>query len=396
MRIVLILFCCVGIFNCSFAQTKFAVQPNAQLITSFPFIQYPGGEILLQARFDTISTPFNFVLDTGSGGISLDSATCAEFNIPTRQTDTTIAGIGGMRKVHYVFDKAIKFKGLTVDSLNFHINDYEMLSAVYGQKIDGIIGYSFFSKYIVKINYDSSIINVYSIGKIEYPLGSNTLKPIFTSLPVQFVKLQDRRKVGFNFYFDTGAGLCLLMSKKFATDSSILKTRRKPVTTSAEGLLGSTPMQITIIKKLKLGRYTFKNVPTYIYDDVYNVTSYPFTAGLIGSELFRRFNVIINYPAREINLMPNRYFGQSFDYSYTGLRMYLIDNKILIQEIVPGSPADKSGLRVDDEVIAIKNNFTQNIRSFRNELQEENSTIRLIIRRNEELETVMLKTGSIR
>jgi hypothetical protein len=237
---------------------------------------------------------------------------------------------------------------------------------------------------------------VYTIGKIDYPLGSNTLKPIFTSLPVQYVQLQDSRKVGFNFYFDTGAGLCLLMSKKFATDSSILKRRRKPVTTSAEGLLGSTPMQITIVKKVKLGRYTFKNVPTYIYDDMYNVTSYPFTAGLIGSELFRKFNIIINYPAREINLMPNRYFEQAFDYSYTGMRIYLIEDKILIQEIIPGSPSDKSGLKVDDEIIAINNNFTKNIRSFRNDLQEENSTIRIIIRRNEELETVMLKTGSIR
>ncbi len=396
MRIVLLLCWFTGISTCVIAQTPYAVQPDAQHITTFPFIQYPGGEILIEAKFDTISTPFYFVLDTGSGGISLDSATCSEFKIRTQETDTTIAGIGGVRKVHYVFDRSLSFPGLKMDSLNFHINNYEMLSAVYGQKIDGIIGYSFFSQYIVKINYDSLQIEVYSIGKMKYPQGSHTLHPAFTSLPVQYVKLQDRRKIGYNFYFDTGAGLCLLLNKRFATDSSVLKKKRRPVVTSAEGLLGSTPMKLTVIKKMKLGKYTFRQVPTYIYDDEYNVTSYPFTAGLIGSEIFRRFNLIINYSAREINLLPNRFFNEPFDYSYTGMRMYLIDNKILIQEIVPGSPAEKSGLRVDDEVVAVGNNFTYNIRSLRHDLQEANSNIRMIIRRNGELENVMLKTGSIR
>ena len=45
--------------------------------------------------------------------------------------------------------------GLTIDSLDFHVNDYDILSSVYGDRIDGIIGYSFFSRYIVKIDYDS-------------------------------------------------------------------------------------------------------------------------------------------------------------------------------------------------------------------------------------------------
>ncbi len=33
-----------------------------------------------------------------------------------------------------------------MDSLNFHVSDYDILSSVYGDSIDGIIGYSFFSQ----------------------------------------------------------------------------------------------------------------------------------------------------------------------------------------------------------------------------------------------------------
>ena len=50
---------------------------------------------------------------------------------------------------------ALLSRACEVDSLDFYINDYEILSSVYGEKIDGVIGYSLFSRYIIKIDYDS-------------------------------------------------------------------------------------------------------------------------------------------------------------------------------------------------------------------------------------------------
>jgi len=211
------------------AQEILSPQPVAKFITSFPFKQYSGGVMVIQATVDDIKDTLNFILDTGSGGISLDSSTCSEFNIHTVQTDTTITGIAGMRKVHFAFDKSLKLPGLTVEHLNFHINDYEILSSVYGEKIDGIIGYSFFSRYIVKIDFDSMQMEVYRPGKFDYPSRGTLLHPIFTSLPIQFMQVKDRTKMPFNFYFDTGAGLCFLMSERFAKDSAILLKKRKPM-----------------------------------------------------------------------------------------------------------------------------------------------------------------------
>ncbi|RYZ99425.1 MAG: signal protein PDZ, partial [Sphingobacteriaceae bacterium] len=140
-------------------------------VTRFPFHQYSGGVMIIRATFENIKDSFNFILDTGSGGISLDSTTCTEFNIESRETDTTITGIGGKRKVNFVFDKTLHFPGLDLNKLNFHINNYEVLTSVYGEKIDGIIGYSFFRRYIVKINFDSSFIEVFKPGKMDYPRG---------------------------------------------------------------------------------------------------------------------------------------------------------------------------------------------------------------------------------
>ena len=80
---------------------------------------------------------------------------------------------------------------LQVDSLNFHVSDYDILSSVYGDRIDGIIGYSFLSRYIVKIDYDSSQMYVYTKGNIKYPKGGYALKPNIVSLPVESAIIRD-------------------------------------------------------------------------------------------------------------------------------------------------------------------------------------------------------------
>ena len=118
------------------------------------------------------------------------------------------------------------------------MNDYDVLSSVYGEKVDGIIGYSFFNRYIVKIDFDSNMVEVYTPGKISYPREGTTLHPVFTALPIQWLQIKDRKKTNFNYYFDTGAGLCFLMSEQYAKDSSISCARRRPVVTQAEGMGG--------------------------------------------------------------------------------------------------------------------------------------------------------------
>lgn len=395
----MIKICCTILFIFVLANThaqEILPQKEAKFITRFPFRQFSGGVIVLEARFGNIPDTLNFILDTGSGGISLDSSTCAEFNIPVRPSDTTITGIGGIRKVAFAFDKSLLLPGLKIDHLNFHVNNYDVLSSVYGEKVDGIIGYSFFSRYIVKINFDSSFIEVYSPGRIDYPKDGTVLHPAFTNLPIQWLNIKDRNKLGFNFYFDTGAGLCLLMSEKFAKDSAILLNRRRPVITQAEGMGGKLQMRLTLVKEVKIGPYRFRAVPTYLYKDDYNVTAYPFTGGLLGNDLLRRFNMILNYQNREIHLQPNKHFNEEFDYAYTGLGIYLVNGKITVEDVIADSPADKARFKVNDEIIAVNKNFSLNMQVYKTILQKPYESIHVIIKRDGILKELTLNTISIR
>ena len=376
------------------AQEKF-VQPPSRLLTRFPVTLFTGGVVLVKARLGDFPDSLNFILDTGSGGISLDSTTSERLKLNPILSDKTILGIAGVRQVRFLYNQTLHLPGLTVDSLNFHVNDYDILTSVYGEKIDGIIGYSFFSRFIVGVNYDSNTVAVYSLGSFRYPRGSYIMHPLIPNLPIISAQAMDARKIDARFYFDTGAGLCALFSTDFTADSAILDPRRKQVLTRAQGLGGKATMRLTTIRDLKVGPYRFHRVPTYIFDDAYNVTSYPNLCGLIGNDILRRFNVILNYDRRTISLTPNSHYRDMFDYSYSGLTLYWEDGIIRVGDIMPGSPAEKAGLQLDDILIAVSNNFTNNIQTYKNLLQNAGEKVRMIIRRKGQLMTVDIKVKSI-
>lgn len=364
-------------------------------ISRVPFKMYSGGVIIVKAAFENIKDSLSFILDTGSGGISLDSTTCSNYNISSRTTDTIITGIGGSKKVNFVYNKTLHFPGLDVDKLNFHINNYEILTSVYGEKIDGIIGYSFLRRYIVKVNFDSLYMDIHKPGIIEYPRGGTLLRPRIVSIPVQRLTIRNKKKVTQQFYFDTGAGLSFLLSEQFVKDSNFLLTKRKTVVTHTEGIGGVVPMRLTVIKELKLGPYKFFNVPTYLYNDEYGVLRYPQAAGLFGNELLRRFNMIINYGQREIHLLPNGRFNEPFDYAYTGLGIYNTDGVIIVEDVIADSPAQKAGILKGDIVICVDNNCSNNIQTYKNKLLQANQRLKMIVSRNGTLIELYIRPSSI-
>lgn len=359
------------------------VSPEARLLTRFSFTQLSGGIVIVRAVLDNYPDTLNFVFDTGSGGISLDSSTVDFLKLSTVKTEKTIRGIAGIKNVDFTMGHTLKLGTLEVEKLDFHINDYELLTSVYGVRIDGIIGYSFLRRYIVRLDYDNMFIEVFSPGSFKYPRGGYMLKPNFSTLPLQSAVIQDDRLIASRFIFDTGAGLSILLSKDFVDDSVVFRKNRKFYPTQAEGLGGKRQMSVSVVKEVKLGPYKFKRVPIHIFEDEYNVTSYPLLGGLIGNDILRRFNVILNYPEQSIHIKPNTHYNESFDYSYTGLGIYLVDGEIRVIDIMPGSPGDKAGFLPGDVIFSVETNASKNIQTYKNLFQNSIGKMRVVIFRDQ-------------
>jgi hypothetical protein len=376
------------------AQEEF-IDPPSRKITSVPFTQLTGGIIIMQAKLGAFPDTLNFILDSGSSGISLDSTTADYLKLVPTPTDRTIRGIAGIHKVSFLFNQQLNFPGLTIDSLNFHINNYAILTAVYGERIDGIIGYSVLSRYIMMLDYDSMKVSFNTIGTIRYPRGGYLLKPSINQLVAQPLRVRDEKTISSRFLYDMGAGVCMLFSRDFIADSSFTDKHRKHWVKQGEGLGGKLDMELTVIKEVRIGPYRFHRVPVYIFDDENNVTSYPYMGGLIGNDILRRFNVILNYHKSDIYLIPNTHFAEPFDYSYSGVELYLIDGIITAGDIAKGSPAEEAGLMEGDQVLAINNNFSQNLNQYKVAMQTPNEKVKIIYRRNGVIMEAEFKVKSI-
>lgn len=376
------------------AQEEF-IEPPSQFITSFPFAQLTGGIVILQAKFGEFPDTLSFILDTGSSGISLDSTTVEYLQLKPIASERTIRGIAGIRKVSFLYNQQLTFPGLSVDSLNFHINNYGILTAVYGERIDGIIGFAVLSRYIVKLDYDSMRISFHTKGTIRYPRGGYLLKPVINQLPAQPLSVRDEKTIHSRYIYDMGAGVCMIFSKDFVSDSNFIDKRRKRWVKEGEGLGGKIDMELLVIREVRIGPYRFRKVPVFIFDDVNNITSYPYMGGLIGNDILRRFNVILNYDKSDFHITPNTHFNDLFDYSYSGVELYLINGLILIGDVAKGSPAEASGLKEGDEVLAINRDFSQNLNRYKIAMQTPNEKVKIIFRRDNVINEVEFRVKSI-
>jgi hypothetical protein len=391
-RTITLILLIVSTFS-SIAQEEF-IAPS-RFLSSCDFTQLTGGVILLRARLEPFPDTLNFILDSGSGGISLDSVTVQYFGLKPVPSKRTIRGIAGIRQVSFIHDQVLKLPELSIDSLEFHVNDYAILTSVYGERIDGIIGYAVLSRYILKIDYDSNKIEFWSKGSLKYPRGGYLLRPQINMLPVQSLRIKDDRTITTRFLFDMGAGLNMMLTSDFIRDSSFMRKKRKFFTKQAEGLGGKIDMSLSVIKEVKIGPYRFRNVPVYIFDDTYNVTSYPYLGGILGNDLLRRFNIILNYDHRDIYLVPNSHYNEPFDYSYTGMELFYENGHIVIGDVAKGSPAEAAGLKEGDIVIAIDRNFNQNMQQYKLAIQNAGDKLKMIIQRGTDVFEYNVKVKSI-
>jgi hypothetical protein len=73
-RLLLYISFSIALCNELIAQEEF-IEPASRYLTRVKFTQLTGGVILLQGQFGNFPDTMNFILDTGSGAISLDSTT---------------------------------------------------------------------------------------------------------------------------------------------------------------------------------------------------------------------------------------------------------------------------------------------------------------------------------
>ncbi len=98
---------------------------------------------------------------------------------------------------------------------------------------------------------------------------------------------------------------------------------------------------------------------------------------------------------KEFYFIPNTHYNDQFDYAYSGVELYLVDDKVILGDVADGSPAALAGLKEGDVVIGINNMIGQTLQKYKPVLQSIGEKIKMIVSRNGELLEFTFKVKSI-
>jgi hypothetical protein len=234
-----------------------------------------------------------------------------------------------------------------------------------GQKIYGAIGYGVLKHFVVEFDYEHKMLTLYDPQKFHY---SGTGAIFHASLMMGYdpqiagaMMVPGAPPIPARFTLDTGAGGTVISSPIVKKNNLLERVTDKvpnpPSKPAVDGVDGQVFDTVTArISGLQLGKYTVDR-PLVAFSTDSDGTFAMDTIGInLGSNILRRFKVIIDYPRQIVILEPNSHFSDPFAADASGLVLQAegADFKtVAVHGVVAGSAAADSEIREGDIITAI-------------------------------------------
>jgi len=288
------------------------------------------------------SRPLAFVLDSGSGNGMIDRARAKELGLKLEAGGQGI-GLGeGTFDYDLAKDVSLAFGGMEVRVAALKVVDIAHMHRVFGQRVDGTLGYPVFSRFVVAVDNDKHTLTFFSPRSFAYS-GRGEKIPLMIEHNVPYVrarlKLFGHAPVERKYLIDTGSASTTMADDLLATTSS-----RKLGVITGVGLGTESRGFAARVEKLQLGRFSIENA-------FGRTGKWP----LIGGGILSRFNMVFDYSRRLLVLEPNRRFADPYAYDASGLVLRLTEDLrfFRVHDVLADSPAADAGLRKDDTIVAI-------------------------------------------
>jgi predicted aspartyl protease len=306
--------------------------------------------------------PLNFILDTGVRPTILLDNSFADSIGMTYQREVELFGVGNNPSVKALVSAGVSLSLRQVGSSNLSVLVLEEnlmeLERHLGAKIDGILGYDFFRRFVVKINYQKMRIDLFEPHDFQPPSNFDMIDlELVESKP--FVNLmihQDSTsRIMANLLVDTGASHALILNP--ASHAQIVLPEDFIVSNLGRSISGELSGKLGRVDQMTIGSYDLPDViASYIEGSDVNGVQETVKNGSIGGELLLRFTVIIDYYHKKIYIRPNRAFQQPFEYNMSGLEFIASGenlNRFVINNIRAGSAADQVGFKAGDVLVVL-------------------------------------------
>jgi hypothetical protein len=336
------------------AQTQAAGSPQiaananaaarSQSLATIPFEMY-FNEIFVQVRVNN-SEPMWFVVDSGAGGWIVDRAHATRLGLHLEQETAQGTGAGSGTydyDVSYVKDVSFTLSGFNIAGPLIGVIDLSAHKSQIGREVEGLVGYDFFEKFVVEIDYDSKVIRLFDPTTYHYS-GVGESIPIMVDQEARIsfltaeVTVQGAAPPKRKLLIDTGSNDAL--DDSFVAQS----TGPKIEIVGGVGLGKEFKFNAGRVSRLKLGGVSFEDVDAGAGG-----------VALVGGEILRRFTVIFDFAHTQMILEPNGRLKDAFLFDASGVTLRLVPESgdFAVHSVMQGSPASDAGMRGGDSIQSI-------------------------------------------
>lgn len=251
----------------------------------------------------------DFILDSGSGGILLDSGVAKELGITTfgKSVQQTMGAYESTQAIIPEMDVGpISLTNTYVECVPFTQN------RGFDTKVVGLLGFDFIANAAVRIDFDSGTVTATSPDSFAPPPNSVAV-PVALDDGVPYVQAQVGAAIGDHFILDTGSTDVLVFSAfanahpKDVTDEGLGRSINsyEPFI-SASGVGGEIPMIPTQVSSYHFGSVNFTD---FLLMRTTGGTAFEVedTDGLVGFDVLRFFKVSFDYRDGYVYLEPGSF-----------------------------------------------------------------------------------------
>jgi hypothetical protein len=223
----------------------------------------------------------------------------------------------------------------------------QVMQAIEGVRIQGMIGYETFRRFVTTIDYQNGRITfrpASSTGAFgtAVPFGYDDTIPLVTG---RFGKLSGP------FIIDTGNRSSLDIYEPFVVAHNLGFTKVRGIT--GYGIGGPSYASLGRIPLFYIGMVPARSVVTSYAEDTRGATTEPGTAGNIGGGLLKRFMVTMAYRRQIMYLQPNAFYDKSDVYDRSGLVLVQVKTGIRVIDALTNTPAAESGIKQGDLIVGV-------------------------------------------
>ncbi|WP_158280744.1 aspartyl protease family protein [Pararcticibacter amylolyticus] len=257
-----------------------------------------------------------FVFDSGCTGANIDSMAAVRAGISLQDLQRVqVGGFGGSQTLFMALHQDLRIGRLNINDIGLVLSDLSGISKAIGTKLDGIVGYEVLMKYVTKLDFEKRQISFYnSIAEtdtagfkgISFGFYKGVQIPRF---PIS-ITMNNGETVTGRAMFDTGNGGTLTISAPFAKFHNLAAKAGKAMERKGYGVMPA-PELILVIKNMDYSGFSFGKMAVTM---TLNEQAEPKDGylGIVGIDVIRRFNVIMDYGNQKIWLKPNSNYRSSF------------------------------------------------------------------------------------